>query len=301
MIGTIYIIIVVYKRLELTRKCLDSLSNQSYPNYKVIVVDHCTTDSSTFDWIKETYPEWVVIKGDDSMWWTGATNFGIQYVTENYEIHWEADFILSLNNDLTVESNYLKSLTEVYQHHQPCMVGSISLYADDLERIDFAGCKWNKVSTRIRSAIDLNTKYSSIKELGTIGTDLIPGRGALYPIKAIKEIGLYDEQTFPHYASDYDFSYRMFKKGYQLLISTKSIVRSEIGETGLRFDKSSTVVPSIKMLLETQRSIRSPMNVKTRYRWAMKHTRFPLPYFMMDSARVLLAFFRYSINYYSKR
>lgn len=294
----IFIVIVVYRRLKDTILCLESLTKQKYSNFKVIVVDHCESDQETIDSIRGKYPQFVAIKGNDSMWWTAATNFGIEYVLNNYDINYDYDLVLTLNNDLTVMTDYLTSLVSFYLKNIPCMVGSVSVDERDLEKLDFAGNIWNKFTTRIRSAVEMSKPYSEIKGKGVIASDTLPGRGSLYPIKLIEEIGFYDVESFPHYASDYDFSLRAKKVGYSLLISTESVVYSKIDESGLRFDKSMEFKPTLSNFLLSQTSIKSPSHYKTRLNWAKKHARLPLVYFAMDNIRILIQFARYFLKYH---
>ncbi|WP_031529042.1 glycosyltransferase family 2 protein [Dyadobacter crusticola] len=297
----VYIIIVVYKRLQLTQDCLLSLQKQTYSDYKVVVVDHCESDSATFDYVKQNLPEIDIIKGSDDMWWTAATNFGIRFVADNLKPDWNRDLILTLNNDLTVPQDYLEQLVKTYnQFHKESMIGSVSLDGSQEGLIDFAGCIWNHISTRIRSTFAPNTHYDSIKNLGHVDSDLLPGRGTLFPMKLIELIGYYDEQNFPHYASDYDFSYRAKLKGYRLIVATRAYLKSAVGETGVRFDKNANAAPTLSYFWKTQSSIKSPINIKTRYNWAKKHSRLPFVYFAIDSLRVVISYLNYLRGYYKK-
>lgn len=297
----VFIVIVVYKRLELTKACLDSLRKQTYNNYKVIVVDHCENDEQTIKYISEHMPEVDVLKGTDDMWWTAATNFAIHHVLDKHNPILDRDLILTLNNDLTVPDDYLEQLIHTYQtFDEKTMVGSVSLYANQNGLVDFAGCVWNKVSTRVRSIFKSNVSYSEIRDLGSVNSDLLPGRGTLFPAILLSQIGFYDADNFPHYASDYDFSHRARLFGYRLVVSTKAYLKSAVGETGIRFDKNANAVPTLRYFWLTQTSIKSPINFRTRFNWAKKHTRVPLIYFSIDSMRVVFSYLNYTRNYYKK-
>ena len=45
----IYIIIPVFNRWNFTVECLNSLINQTYKKFKIIVVDHGSTDGTSFN------------------------------------------------------------------------------------------------------------------------------------------------------------------------------------------------------------------------------------------------------------
>lgn len=298
----VFVVIVVYRRLDATLRCLESLSGQTFSNFEVIVVDHCEADVDTPRVINEIFPQFKVIKGNDSMWWTEATNFGINYILQHYNINKENDLILTLNNDLTVPQNYLSTLLEYYDKYSPCLIGSVSVDAENPERIDFAGNKWSKFTTRIISVIDLSFKYSElIKQYDIIHSDLLPGRGTLFPIILIDKIGLYDSQNFPHYFSDFDFSYRAKLAGYKLVIPLKCIVLSSVNDSGLRFDKGYSIKPTWANFRLSQKSIKSPTNYIVRYNWARKYSKLPLLYFTIESMRNIIQFGRYFLRYYFTR
>lgn len=294
----IYIVIAVYKRLELTIRCLNSLIHQTYSDFHVIVVDHCEGDSETQQFISTLDDRFIHLKGLDSMWWTDATNFGVKHALNMEAGSLENSFVLTLNNDLTVRENYLEELITTYSKYKPCLVGSVSVDSEAEEKIDFAGCKWNIFTSRMPDLFDKATKYSDIKNLDVIVTDLLPGRGMLIPMIVFQKIGLFDNEAFPHYVSDYDFSLMANKKGYKLLINPRAVVSSIVKESGDRFDKDSKISPSISFILDSQKSIKSPINITNRWNWAKKHTKFSRLYFTIDSMRIIASYAVYSTKYY---
>ena len=127
----IYIIIPVFNRWHFTELCLLSLLKQNFHKYKIVVVDHGSTDG-TSEKIATQFPLVIVITGDESMWWAAATNLGVQYAISN-----NADFVLTLNNDLEVNSDYLNSLLKIYYENKPCLVGSLTVDIKNQDKILF--------------------------------------------------------------------------------------------------------------------------------------------------------------------
>ena len=266
----IYIIIPVFNRWYFTELCLLSLLKQNYHNYKIVVVDHGSTDG-TSEKIATQFPLVIVITGDESMWWAAATNLGVQYAISN-----NADFVLTLNNDLEVNSDYLNSLLKVYNENKPCLVGSLTVDIKNQDKILFIGGTWNKYFAKYKAH---NNIYKSVKNLDTnfekIESDMLPGRGVLIPIEALQKFGLFDEVNFPHYFADDDFSVRCKYEGFKLIVSIKSVVKSYTDDTISLFKFTNFT------------SIRSPLNLSTRYKWAKKHTPMPILYFIIDIARIV--------------
>jgi GT2 family glycosyltransferase len=94
----VFVIIPVHNRKHFTYECLDSLTQQSYSNISIIVVDDGSTDG-TSEMIARYFSEVKVLHGDGYLWWTGAINFGIK---EALRIATHEDFILVINDDVIV-------------------------------------------------------------------------------------------------------------------------------------------------------------------------------------------------------
>ena len=290
----IYIIIPVHNRIKLTINCLDSLQRQTYRSFFTIVVDDGSTDG-TSNIIKEKFGNMVeVLKGDGSLWWAGATNLGVKHILPKAK---DEDLILTLNNDLIVKENYLEMLVECRKKYPYSLIGSLALYKSTSNKVCFGGNKWNKITAKSRNNFKDGEiiNFKVIPEV--IDTDMLPGRGTLIPIKVFKEIGFFDNSNFPQYAADYDFSLRAKEKGYRLLVSTKSLVFSEVQETGINFKYDK---PGFFNFIKSLYSIKSANNLMVRFRFAKRHARYWIVYIIFGTARLIGSFFRNFIKYYFK-
>ena len=95
------------------------------------MVDHGSTDG-TAEMISDNFPGVMVLSADDSLWWAGAINLGVKKVLSLPSS--ENELILTLNNDLIVNPDYLYQLLSVYHNNKPCLVGSTSVYHNDPEK-----------------------------------------------------------------------------------------------------------------------------------------------------------------------
>lgn len=281
----IYIVLPVHNRVKLTLKCIESLYSNDAP-FTMVVVDDGSTDGTSM-LIKEKYPNVIILEGDGNLWWTASINKAIRFITESFSTN-NNDYILCINNDLIVDSNYLSSMLSIAYQNSKRMVGSISVDIHNQEFLSFCGVKWNSFTAKYNNLAKSLYKNSYLNFRNTIKrsyieSDFIPGRGMLFPIRLIENIGLFDELNFPQYASDYDFSLRAKNVGYQLVISTNSIIKSHTEKTGIYQVHRGW---GFRRLLENYTSIKSPVNLKTRYRWAKKHGEIPLLYLFFDSLRV---------------
>ena len=197
----IYIIIPVFNRWHFTQLCLKSLHEQNYHNYKIVVIDHGSADG-TSEKIASHFPEVIILKGDESMWWTAATNLGITYAINKC-----ADFVLTLNNDTIAEPNYLSELISCSKKKSDnALIGSTAIDADT-NQIVFAGDNENWF---LETSV-FNHKNKLLMSQDCVSCSRFPGRGLLIPIGVFSKIGLFDEINFPHYGSDYEFTQRAIK------------------------------------------------------------------------------------------
>lgn len=270
----IHIVIPVYNRWSYTKNCLENFRQQSYKSYKIIIIDHGSTDG-TPEKIKTQFPDVILLRGDESMWWTAATNMGVKYAIKN-----KAEHVLTINNDVSFGVDYLEQLIKSASENLNSLIGSVSLYKQDKNKIAFLGIKWNKWTAKYKPAIDISLDQKIIRgKYKSIQTDLLPGRGTLIPITAFKEVGMYNEKDFPHYAADEDFSARCVKHGYDLYVATSAIVLIEDSPNQNNVKRQS----KWKDLFFSKKS---PVNVKTRWNWAKHHGVIPVLYFIFDMLRI---------------
>lgn len=281
----IYIIIPVFNRKELTRKCIESLLNQTIKEKFIIIVDDGSTDGTKE--MLNNYPDIVRLEGNGNLWWAGATNLGILFALNKNNLD-KNNFILILNNDLEVELNYLQTLREAYEINKPCLVGSICIDFENKNRIEDMGCNWNKYTAKFTNFTNIyGSNYKNIISIfNYIESSMLSGRGVLIPFKVFQKIGMFDNKVFPQYAADNDFSIRANKAGYKLLVSIKSPVYAHLKETGDDFKRNITYTTFIKSLF----SIRSSTNIKTRYYFAIKHSPIKFLYFLIDMVRIFISF-----------
>jgi GT2 family glycosyltransferase len=228
-IERVYAVVPVHNRVAFTRECLDSLVAQSYPGLSIVVVDDGSVDE-TSSIVRREYPEVVLLQGSGDMWWTGATNMGISWVLDRAGA---GDWVLTLNNDTTVDDNYISTLVGLSASWAPAVVGSVVVDARDGDTVEDGGpvvrwatAKWGRLSAR--------RSLRACREEGTIVTepDFLAGRGTLIPVGCLRKVGLFDSRRLPHYYADYEFSSRAAKAGYRLVMSYEAPVYSHVDATG---------------------------------------------------------------------
>jgi len=277
----IYIIIPVFNRLNYTVACIESLFKQNYVDYKIIIVDDGSTDATRMV-LKEQYHQVIVLSTSGNLWWSATMNVGILYALQ-HGVN-TTDYVLSLNNDLVVDADYLAELLNTAKLEPKSIVGSISVDIDN-RSVEYVGHHWNAYMASKRPVLEKGLTLEAIQHSHEyLTSSLLPGRGILIPFRCFEDIGLFDAVLFPHYAGDHDFSLRAKQAGYALRISTRAVVYSYVKDTALAAMGKMSVG---KYLKQSFTSIKSPLNIKTRYRWAKRHAAsFTLFYFTIDLLRV---------------
>ena len=98
------IILVNWNQYELTRSCILSILNCFYKNLKIILVDNNSNDKSVHK-LKSEFDTVDFIQNKSNIGFTGANNIGINMAKDlGFE------YIMLLNNDTEVESNFIQPL-----------------------------------------------------------------------------------------------------------------------------------------------------------------------------------------------
>ena len=213
---SIAVILVNWKKYNLTSNCIDSLNKSNYKNFKIILVDNEYSEKSLIE-LKNQHKDIVVFKEKNNLGFSGGNNIGIRYALEN-----DYDYIMLLNNDTEVKENFILPLVErIEKDHFLGAVQPLILNFSNKSIIWNAGGKLNKFLGLTSTRLNNNKLNSSI--VFDDYTDWISGCCILIKSEIVKKIGLLDEKFFTYY-EDVDWSLRMKSLGYDLGFVKESII-----------------------------------------------------------------------------
>lgn len=212
------VIIVTYNNDNVIRECLKALLHQTYKEFEVIVVDNASQDT-TID-IVHLFPDFLLIKSEDNLGFTGGNILGLQYA--------KGDYIALLNPDTEVCSEWLQVLVKNMAESSHVGICASKLLVYDSGLIDSAGDGCITTGRGFKRGEGKENKLYSNQE------DIFGACGGAMLIRKemIEQIGFLDNDFFLIY-EDTDLSFRAQLAGWKCLFIPDAIVyhkvRSSIG------------------------------------------------------------------------
>ena len=74
------IIIVTYNNAKEIQKCINSVLEQAFEPFEIIIVDNASVDN-TVNLIQESFPEICVIRNQDNLGFGGGNNTGVKHAS----------------------------------------------------------------------------------------------------------------------------------------------------------------------------------------------------------------------------
>lgn len=203
------ILILNYNNWSDTYECLKSLKGLAYDNYQILVVDNGS------DQKPEQSLGVSVIYNQDNLGFSGGNNVGIKEALKK-----DSDYILLLNNDTTVEKDFLKKMIEVGENDfEAGILGSKIYFYNQPNKIWFAGGVIAPFKIK-GYHLGLNEKDKGQYEETDL-VDYITGCCMLIKREVIDTIGYLDEDYFLYY-EDSDYCWRARKAGFKCLMAPQA-------------------------------------------------------------------------------
>jgi len=203
------IIIVNWNAEKYLKKCIDSLFDQNYKNFEIIVVDNASTDNSV-EFIEKNYPQVHLIKNKKNLGFAEGNNIGIT--------HSKGEHVALFNPDAVAEKNWLEKLIFELESSKKVggTVGKI-MYLDDKYGKDAVFCTWTKINPY--SAIPYNFYDNEPQSK----VDYLSGGAMVVKKEVIKKIGMLDPGYFLYW-EETDWCARMIRAGYDLVYVPTAVV-----------------------------------------------------------------------------
>jgi len=203
------VIVVNWKKYDITSSCIESILNSTNSNFKIILVDNESDNKKVKNFKYRNEIE--IIQNKKNEGFSKANNIGIDYALKN-----NFDYTILINNDTIVEKNLIEVLLKTAQAKNFSVVQPLILKYSDKE-IWNAGGRINYFFGNFITRKKVGNSLNSSHEL----TEWLTGCCCLFKTKIFKEIGKLDESFFAYY-EDVDFSLRLKKHGYKIGFTSKT-------------------------------------------------------------------------------
>jgi GT2 family glycosyltransferase len=127
------IVVLNYNGKKHLQNCIKTVLENSYPNFEVVLVDNASTDDSIQP-IQDCYgadPRLQIIKSSKNLGYSGGNNLGFS--------HSKGKYIVFLNNDTTVEPDWLFCLVDALELDSTIGIAQSLIYSMDKKSLQSAG------------------------------------------------------------------------------------------------------------------------------------------------------------------
>ena len=192
----LFVIVVTYKGKQWYDRCFTSLRNSTIP-VQTIVVDNASNDG-TVEYIKEHYPEIILIESKENLGFGKGNNLALKYAYEH-----GCDYVFLLNQDAWLDGDdKLEKLVEVAQRHPDYGILSPMHLNVDMSGLVMKEFCRQPCNEKLITDLYLN-KLSDV-----YATTYIHAAAWLLPLQTLQTVGGFDPIYF-HYGEDDDYLHRV--------------------------------------------------------------------------------------------
>lgn len=213
------VVVVTLDRWELLKRCLQSLTEQSYPSVEIIVVDN-GSKSNICEMVKTEFPMAKTIRMEKNRGFAGGNNAGFRVANGKY--------IALLNNDAVASPEWISTLVQVAESDEKIgAVGSLIIDGNNQAILDSFG---------VGLALD-GMSRQRMRGMPVLLTNQIEkviavsGCACLIRKSALEEVGYFDEIFFA-YCEDTDLCLRLLWAGWNIVVCSKARVVHYYSMTG---------------------------------------------------------------------
>lgn len=205
------ILIPTYNHCALLGECLASLEEQTGVLMQVLVVDDGSEEDVTA-YVNEHFAGVQVVSLEQNRGFAAAVNTGLKHV--------KTDYVMLLNNDMTLEANCLERMLSAMHEQAVDMITPLIVWKDDPSIIYAAG-DFVRVNGRPESY-----GYRVARRDFTCPESIfgVTAGAAIYRMKAFEVVGGLDER-FVAYFEDVDWCFRARLAGFTAGLAPHAVAR----------------------------------------------------------------------------
>lgn len=219
--GKIPVVILNWNNASDTIECLDSLRNLRSNNFHVFLIDNNSEegDRQELERYACAYPNLTFVSNGENLGFGKAHN----RLIERFILNGSYRYVVLLNNDTTVEPDWLDTLVACAEEEGAGMVSCKMLNYNDHSTVNNLGHKFQNTG----DILPIANNEPAVKYNRRFVNEGASGGAALYSVSMLRDIGLYDEYFFCGY-EDAELGLRAMIAGYKLVYEPRSIVYHKV-------------------------------------------------------------------------
>ncbi len=222
----VHIVVLNYNGMRFLKDCFESLEKGTYPNQEVVLLDNLSTDESV-EYIKTNFPKTRIIQTGSNGGFSKAYNLAFEAC--------KGDYLVMLNNDVKVRSNWLEPLVKACESDKTIAAAAPKLVSmHDINLFEYAGASGGYLDKYGYPFARGRVFFTLEKDTGQYDDEAeifwATGAAMFIRISALKKTGGLDED-FIHHMEEIDLCWRMNLCGFKLKIVPQSVVEHYGGAT----------------------------------------------------------------------
>ncbi|MFN8369826.1 MAG: glycosyltransferase [Bacteriovoracaceae bacterium] len=238
---TVDVVIPVYRGLEQTRRCVESvLKSQNKNSYRVIIINDCSPESVVTNYLRslKTSENLILIENSKNLGFTETVNIGMSQSEDN-------DVIL-LNSDTEVSGDWIDKL--ILHAYSTERVATVTPFSNNATICNYPNLLGLKKLPEGESTESLDKAFKAANLGRNIEIPTAVGSCMYIRRSCIKEIGLFDVEAFGRgYGEENDFCLRATHRGWKHLLAGDTFVFHE-GEVSFKEESNARKINAMNVI-----------------------------------------------------
>ena len=233
----LYIVVPTFNRPQIFERFVEQMMSQTYKDFQIVAVDHGTKK------VECTVPQVTLLTGSPDKWWTGAVNIGLEYILAQPNVQ-DGEHVLVINDDISIKNDYLENCVKSIKAKPDSCIGTVCYELKTNNTLHV-----NMLLNKRKADFEYKHKGVPIESLDKdfYESDVLKGRGTIFPIIVLRKVGIYNERKLPHYRADHELTWRAKQSGYEVVVASNMQIGAELNSPH-RYDKSKGVMANYKSI-----------------------------------------------------
>ncbi|MEO3431128.1 glycosyltransferase [Pelagibius sp. CAU 1746] len=229
----VYLLVPVHNRRDITVEFARFVSAQTCENLQFVLIDDGSTDG-TAEAVRAESPGVKIIHGDGNLWWGGALQKGLDYL---HDIGADDDSVVVIcNDDVVIDEGFIETGVRLLKTKPNSL-----LLAQHRDSQDGLPKETGVAFDDVRMLFSVAPEPKDINCLST--------RGLFLTLKTARGIGRFHTRILNHYGSDYEWTIRAGRKGFELWTDPRLTLIPMYEKTGHRPSASPTFSECMKLYM----------------------------------------------------